>query len=186
MRIIAGKHRGRRIDMIAGKEIRPTSSRTREAIFNIISHGAFGHEDSNPLIGKRVMDLYCGSGAFGLEALSRGASHVTFVDKNRESLALAQHNAERMNEGQNVLLLRADATQLSAAREPCSLIFLDPPYLSGLIVPTLLSLVATGWAKKNSILIVEHSPQEQVSFPDTLTKFDERKYGNSMVSLLRV
>ena len=110
MRIIAGKHRGRRIDVVDTTRIRPTSSRTREAIFNIISHGEFARAADSPFIGKRVMDLYCGTGAFGLEALSRGAGHVTFVDNNRESLALAQHNAERMGEKPHTQFLQNEKT----------------------------------------------------------------------------
>src|SRR5438876_409927 len=102
MRIIAGKHRGRRIEMKEGKDIRPTSSRARESLFNILSHGQFGGEENSPFINRRVVDLFCGSGALGLEALSRSAAHVTFVDQSQDSLNLVRTTADNMGELKNI------------------------------------------------------------------------------------
>src|SRR5687768_3530367 len=102
MRIITGKHRGRKIEIGPdnGKTIRPTSDMAREAIFNILIHGKFGLD--YPVIDEaKVLDLYCGTGAFGLEALSRGAARVTFIDKSRDSIAIARYNAGVMKEEAN-------------------------------------------------------------------------------------
>src|SRR5271156_2633670 len=113
MRIISGKHKGRRIEL--GKDvgdIRPTSDFAREAIFNILAHGKHGL-NGHTFDGQRVLDVFCGTGAFGLEALSRGAAEVTFIDQAREAITTVRHNAERLHETDNVDFLLADATRLS-------------------------------------------------------------------------
>lgn len=184
MRIIAGKHRGRRIEAPKGKDVRPTSSRTREAIFNIISHGEFSGEDS-PLMRGAVLDLYCGTGAFGLEALSRGAGSVTFVDRNAEVLAIARQNAERFGEHETTRFLRSDSSALPPATSRYALVFLDPPYHSGLVAPTLKSLVMGGWLEENAVVIVEQQEKEKMPPTEGLLPLSERKYGNTRITLLR-
>ena len=115
MRIISGKHKGRRIEMAkeTSGAIRPTSEFAREAIFNILNHNNF--TDEHPFIDKDVLDVFCGTGAFGLEALSRGAKSVTFVDSARDAMLIARHNAQRMNELENVEFLHTNATKLGRA-----------------------------------------------------------------------
>src|SRR5580658_8119412 len=119
MRIISGKHKGRKIEL--GKEaadiVRPTSDFAREAIFNILTHGKHGL-NGHSFIDKSVLDLYCGTGAFGLEALSRGAAQVMFIDQSREAIAIARHNAQRINELDKVDFMLADATKLARAKKP--------------------------------------------------------------------
>jgi len=185
LNIIAGKHRGRKIETKRNATIRPTGSRTRGAVFNILMHGDFGINGNSPLIDKSIIDVFCGTGALGLEALSRGAAHVTFVDESSESITLARANATSMKEEGNAHFLRSDSTSLPAARKTCSLAFLDPPYNSGLAVKSLISLDKQGWLENGAIAVVELSHKEVLAPPAHYTIFDERKYGNTKIVFLK-
>lgn len=185
LKIIAGKHRGKNIQTKKNSAIRPTGARTRGAIFNILMHGQFGGHEHSPLIDKSVIDLFCGTGALGLEALSRGAKHVTFVDEASDSIVLANANVAHMNETANVQLIRSDSTALPKARRTCSLAFLDPPYNSGLAIKSLRSLDTQGWLEDGAIAVVEVSNRETLTPPDHYIVFDERRYGNTKIILLR-
>ncbi|MCH2547332.1 MAG: 16S rRNA (guanine(966)-N(2))-methyltransferase RsmD [Alphaproteobacteria bacterium] len=185
MRIISGKHRGRRIAMHDDADIRPTSGRTREAIFNILVHGSFGRDGESPLIGKRIIDIFCGTGGLGLEALSRGASHVTFVDRNTQSLKLARENVEHFHETENTSFIRSDSTQLPPAAYPCTVAFADPPYNKGLAAPALQSLKQSGWLEPDALVVLELSSHELLHVPEGFDQIDERVYGNSKVLILR-
>lgn len=185
MRIISGKHRGRRIAMAEGTDIRPTSGRTREAIFNILTHGSFGREGDSPLVDKRVVDIFCGSGGLGLEALSRGAAHVTFIDRSPQSLALARENAERFGEEAATSFIRNDSTQLPPTAFPCTVVFADPPYNKGMAAPALESLKKNGWLEENALVVLELSAHELLHIPEGYELMDERRYGNSKVLILR-
>lgn len=186
MRIITGKHRGRKIEIGPdnGKNIRPTSDFAREAIFNILSHGKLGIEH-HAVQDARVLDLFCGTGAFGLEALSRGAAHVTFIDKSRDSIAVARHNAASMKEEAHCAFVLQDGTQLGKAREPYSLVFCDPPYSLQLIEPALKSLLAGGWLAPDAILVLEHDEKDSVKLPDAFELLYERRYGRAMVKVVK-
>lgn len=187
MRIIAGKHRGRKILMPKEvKHVRPTSGFAREAIFNILSHGQFAQDGQSAIRGQRILDVFCGSGAFGLEALSRGAAHVTFIDSARDSLAIARENAQRMGELDNVEFVQSDAAHLPRSRMKFSLAFLDPPYGGGLMAPTIESLLANGWLAKDALVVMEHDEREAPKIPDGVQRIDERRYGRSIVGLYRV
>lgn len=185
MRIISGKHRGRRIAMAENTDIRPTSGRTREAIFNILTHGSFGRGGESPLIDKRVVDIFCGAGGLGLEALSRGAAHVTFIDRNPQSLALARQNAEHFRETDTTAFIRSDSTQLPPAPHPCTVAFADPPYNKGMAAPALKSLKENGWLEEHALVVLELSAHELLHIPEGFELMDERKYGNSKVLILR-
>lgn len=192
MRIIAGKHRGRTIEVLAEKGLRPTTGKVREALFNLLKHGKFMKEpdfiqDDNPslLEGRRVIDIFCGSGALGLEALSRGASHAVFVDQNTKVMALARSNAEKLHEEENCTFIRSDSTQLPKAVEPCMVAFLDPPYLSGLSHAGLKTLSANGWLERGAIVIVEQSKKEALKLPPDFYLVDERFYNLTRISLLQ-
>jgi 16S rRNA (guanine966-N2)-methyltransferase len=187
MRIIAGKYKGRRIELPkeAGSIIRPTSDFARQAIFNILIHGAHGL-NGHTFEGKNVLDLFCGTGAFGLEALSRGARHVTFIDNARESLATARHNIERIQEGVHADFIQADATQLGKAKKPYDLIFIDPPYYKKMLVPALKGLLAGGWIAEEAILVVEHDEKETLELPTPFVTVDQRKYGRAVIELLQL
>lgn len=185
MKIISGKHRGRNIAMKQGKDIRPTTGRTRESIFNILSHGQFGTAETSPIFGRHVVDLFCGSGALGLEALSRGAQKVTFIDQSQDSLNLARDSAKAFGETGNCRFIRSDSTVLPTAHDACALAFLDPPYNSGLAPKALASLAAQGWLAPDAVCMVEISAKETLAPPPRFSLIMDRVYGNSKIVLLR-
>lgn len=182
MRIIAGKHKGRNIELGKGEQVRPTSSFTRQALFNILSHGEY----SGLLEDARVADIFCGSGALGLEALSRGASHVTFVDADPQALKAALGNAKRYGEEDKVRSLLAKGDALPMMREPFHVVFADPPYNQQLLPPCLKRLREAGWVDASSIISVEHDAPEVFTLPEGYTEITQRQYGRAMVRLLRL
>jgi len=184
MRIVGGKHRGRRIEAPAGFEVRPTADRTREALFNILEHGSFTVDGMSPLRGARVLDAFAGSGALGLEALSRGASHATFMDNNAAARSAIRANAKALGEAAHVSILQADASNPPAAGTSCNVIFLDPPYRSGLAAPALTALAARGWLADGTIGAVEMAAGERFDAPAGFTTIDERRYGKAKLILL--
>ncbi len=184
LKIIAGKHRGRNIETAPSKDIRPTTSFAREGMFNILMHGRFSGENS-PLIGKRVVDLFCGSGALGFEALSRGAAHVTFIDQNPKALELAKKTASIIGETANSAFIRSDSTHVPRAVLSCALAFVDPPYDKGLAEKGLESLVLGGWLEDGAIVVVEQSKKEPLKPSSAFTLLDERSYGIAKISILR-
>ncbi len=185
MRIVGGKHRGRNLKTPQGQHVRPTSDRTRESVFNILAHAVDGFD----LAGASVVDLFCGTGALGLEALSRGAAHATFLDADRTSLALAKENAAMLGEWRNVTLLKIDARRLGppplAARAPCTLAFLDAPYDKGLTGPALLALLNNGWIAPDGVIVAEVAAKEVLDPPRAMEVLDERTYGAARVVFLQ-
>lgn len=179
MRIIAGQFRGRRLSSPAGRDVRPTSDRAREALFGILEHG------EPPLRGARFLDLFCGTGAVGLEALSRGAAEVLLIESEPEALKIAEANLERVGAPGNVRLVRQDATRLAPARAPFDLIFLDPPYLSGLAAPALRSLQRQGWLAPGARIVVELARSEDLDLPEGYAIEQERRYGAARFLFLR-
>ncbi|MDX1974714.1 MAG: 16S rRNA (guanine(966)-N(2))-methyltransferase RsmD [Rickettsiales bacterium] len=185
MRIIAGKHKGRRIETpreISG-DIRPTSDFAREAIFNILlhsKHGLNGHSFADQV----VLDMYCGTGAFGLEALSRGAAHVTFLDQSRDALSIAKHNVERYGEATQADYIHGDATRLPKPRRRYGVVFLDPPYFSNLIPNTLKALHEGEWITDDGLVIIEHDAKETIAIPEPFTSIDQRRYGRAVLEVL--
>jgi 16S rRNA (guanine966-N2)-methyltransferase len=134
IRIIGGKHRGRMLATPEGEATRPTSNRARESLFNILMHANWRDDEdggTSPLIEARVLDAYAGSGALGLEALSRGAAHATFLDNDAAAVKAIGENLRKLGETGAAKVVRADATRPPPSREPCDLAFLDPPYRSG-------------------------------------------------------
>src|ERR1700760_2624576 len=152
MRVVGGRLKGRNIAAPASRDIRPTADRLRESVFNILVHA---HDD--PVDGARVLDLFAGTGALGIEAVSRGAAFVLFVDNGAEARALLRNNVEALALGGVTQGYRPDATDLGPAHpvEPFSLVFLDPPYRMQLAEKALASLRAGGWLKPNALLVVE-------------------------------
>jgi 16S rRNA (guanine966-N2)-methyltransferase len=186
MRIIAGKHKGRRIELPKelGPGVRPTSDFARQAIFNILAHGRHGLNGQG-FEGLQVLDVFCGTGAFGLESLSRGAARVMFIDSAREAIATARHNIERIGELAQADFLQANATKLGRAPRAYQLVFLDPPYFSGLLLPTLAALAEGGWLSPNAILIAEHDEKEALELPAPFERLDERRYGRAVVEVIK-
>jgi 16S rRNA (guanine966-N2)-methyltransferase len=152
MRIVGGRWRGRALAGPKSQAVRPTADRLRESLFNILTHG---YDD--PVTGARVLDLFAGTGALGLEALSRGANFALFVDDGVEARALLRQNVEALGLGGATRIFRRDATKLGPAHpiEPFSLVFLDPPYGKGLAEQALISARAGGWLAKEALIVVE-------------------------------
>jgi 16S rRNA (guanine966-N2)-methyltransferase len=179
MRIIAGDFRGRRLLAPPGHAIRPTGERAREALFDILEHGA------PPLRGARFLDLFCGTGAIGLEACSRGAAAVVLVEHDRAALKLAEANIGRLGAPGNVRVMARDASRLGVAPHPFDLIFLDPPYRSGLVAVTLGALAQGGWLAADARIIVELGATEDLDLPAGYALERERRYGSAKFLFMR-
>lgn len=179
LRIIAGRHRGRRIEAPAGLATRPTSDRARESLFSILENGV------PPLRGGRFLDLFAGSGAAGLEALSRGAAEAMFVDQASAAAHAIKSNIEALGVGQQASLMRSDACRLPAAPHPFDIVFLDPPYGSGLLAPALASLVDGGWLAVGGRIVGEVAAREPTEPLPAFVVEDERVYGAARLIFLR-
>jgi 16S rRNA (guanine966-N2)-methyltransferase len=185
VRIVAGRLRGRRLAALAGGDLRPTADRTRQALFDLLEHGHLVAGGGSAVVDAVVLDAFCGTGALGLEALSRGAASASFMDASRTALDGARANAKALGVAGNFIL--ADARHPPWARQPASLVFLDPPYDQGLAAPALAALAAAGWVAPGSVISVELSGRELADFtpPPGLEKVDERRYGKARILLLR-
>jgi 16S rRNA (guanine966-N2)-methyltransferase len=185
IKIIGGKHRGRTIATPEGQTTRPTSNRAREALFNILAHANWAGDGTSPLVDARVLDAFAGSGALGIEALSRGAAHVTFLDSDAAAVKLIGENLRKVGETATAKVIRADATRPPPSREGCDLVFLDPPYRSGLANPALTALAEAGWLKPGAVATVELGHAEDLITPARFETIDERRYGAAKIVILR-
>ena len=180
MRIIAGKFRGRRLASVgkgdASAHLRPTSDRVRESLFNVLSH-------LDVLDGTIVLDLFAGTGALGLEALSRGAAHVSFVENGRTSQNLIRENIKITGCQDQARLINRDATRLGQADTPATLVFLDPPYGKGLGERALASARSAGWLAENALIVWEEATPVEV--PEGFVLEDRRSYGGTHITLMR-
>ena len=184
LRIVGGVHRGRRLVAPAGEAVRPTSDRAREALFNILSHGRFAAEGS-PFAGRPVLDAFAGTGALGLEALSRGASAAAFIENGRDALAALRRNIAVLGEEDRAHILAGDATRPPRAAMVCAVAFLDPPYRSGLAAPALAALARAGWLMPEALAVVEVAAREELPMPPGFEALDERVYGAARLVFLR-
>ncbi|MBP6011145.1 MAG: 16S rRNA (guanine(966)-N(2))-methyltransferase RsmD [Alphaproteobacteria bacterium] len=186
MRIVAGKHRGLSLATPKDDRVRPTSDRVREALFNVLAHNDF--EVGFSLEGARVLDLFAGTGALGLEALSRGAKYVLFVDDHAESRALVRRNVEAAQATGATKIWRRDATGLGDmppnAGGPFDLVFLDPPYRKGLVELALVSARDGKWFAANALVVAEMAAGEAFVVPVGFLVVDERAYGDTRVVVL--
>jgi len=189
IKIIGGKHRARSIETPGGMTTRPTSNRARESLFNVLMHAnwhdANVHGGTSPLVEARVLDAFAGSGALGIEALSRGAAHATFLDTDATAIRLVGENLRKIGEAANAKVIRGDATRPPPSREPCDLVFLDPPYRSGLAAPALTALAEAGWFKPGAVATVELANTEDIVPPTGFEAIDERRYGAAKIVILR-
>jgi 16S rRNA (guanine966-N2)-methyltransferase len=185
LRVVGGKHRGRSIATPEGPTTRPTSNRARESLFNILMHARWNDDGTSPLIDARVLDAFAGSGALGIEALSRGAAHATFLDNDAAAIRLIGENLRKMGEASNDKVIRADAARPPPSREGCDLVFLDPPYRSGQASPALTALADGGWLKPDAIASVEIAGTEDLLPPPRFETIDERRYGAAKIVILR-
>jgi len=184
LRIVGGSHRGRRLVAPPGEAVRPTSDRAREALFNILSHGNFA-ASGLPFAERAVLDAFAGTGAFGLEALSRGASAAAFIERERDALAALRRNIAALDEGDRAHIVAGDATRPPRAALACALAFLDPPYHSGLAAPSLVALAASGWLTPDALVVIEVAAREDLPLPTGFTLMDERIYGAARLVFLR-
>jgi 16S rRNA (guanine966-N2)-methyltransferase len=184
VRIVGGSHRGRRLSAPVGRAVRPTSDRAREALFNILAHSSLASGSGSLVAGARVLDAFCGTGALGLEALSRGAAHVTFLDCAAPAMDAVRRNAAALGETARTCLLRADATCPPLADQACTLAFLDPPYGCGLASPALAALVAARWLASGALVITEVGASEPLVAPASFRQLEERRYGRARLVFL--
>lgn len=182
MRIVGGRFRGAHLAGPKSQAIRPTSDRLRESLFNILAHGL-----GDPVEDARVLDLFSGTGALGLEALSRGARFCLFVEEAAEARGLIHTNVEALKLTGVTKLWRRDATRLGrcAPIEPFDLAFLDPPYGKGLADAALAAVVAGGWLKPEAILVVEETAAVELEAPAALEVIDRREQGETRLTFLR-
>ncbi len=185
MRIVAGSHRGRTLETPPGEAVRPTSERTRGAVFNILTHARWAVDEGSPLTGARVLDAFCGSGALGLEALSRGAASCLFLDRSQIALDAVRRNAAALHEDERITLLRSDALKPPPARLPVTLALLDPPYGENLAVPALTALAERGWFASGAVVVVETNSRDPFLPPDSFERLDQRQYRYTTVYFLR-
>jgi 16S rRNA (guanine966-N2)-methyltransferase len=183
MRIVAGKFRSARIDAPKGPATRPTSDKVRQALFNVLEHGA----PDVDFAGARVLDLFAGSGALGLEALSRGARFCLFVEKGAEARAVIRRNVEALYLTGVTKIWRRDATGLGVAgtMQPFDLIFLDPPYGKGLGTRALHSVASGGWIRESAVAVLEERADADVPVPESFETVDTRIYGDSKIIVMR-
>lgn len=184
MRIVGGRMRGLGLTPVGkgdpGAHLRPTSDRVRESLFNLLEGGRFG----SPVQGARVLDLFAGTGALGLEALSRGAAHVTFVESGRVGARLIEANVAKARAQAETRLLKRDATRLP----PCdssaaTLVFLDPPYGAGLAPKALVSAMVGGWIAPGALVVIEEAAE--VAAPEGFLAVEVRRYGETWLTFLR-
>ncbi len=183
MRIVGGSHRGRRLLAPAGQTVRPTSDRAREALFNILTHGDLA-AGGIPFEGAVVLDAFAGTGAFGLEALSRGAAAAIFIEQDHEALAALRKNVEALGVGARAQIVSADATRPPRAMTRCAVAFLDPPYWSGLAAPALAALGSSGWFAADAIAVVEVGMREEFAPPVEFVLRGERICGAARLVFL--
>ena len=186
MRIVGGRNKGRPLQAPKDNRVRPTTDRTREALFNVLAHGDFGDwtlEDA------RVLDLFAGTGAMGLEALSRGASFALFVDDHPQSRGLIRTNADTLGETGRIKLYRRDATKLGpregSSGPPFNLVFCDPPYGKGLGEKALAAALRGGWLALGALCVLEEAASADVTCPDGFEEIERRGYGDTQVVFLR-
>jgi 16S rRNA (guanine966-N2)-methyltransferase len=182
MRVVGGRLRSRPIAGPKAEGLRPTADRLREALFNILTH-AYG----DPVGDARVLDLFAGTGALGIEAVSRGAAYVLFVDDGVEARALLRNNTETLGLGGTTRIFRRDATKLGPAYplEPFTLAFLDPPYRKGLAEKSLVSAHAGGWLTKGSLVVVEEATDAKFTAPGGYEELERRGYDDTELVFLR-
>lgn len=182
MRIVAGRFGGRPLAGLgkgdAAAQLRPTSDRVRESLFSMLEGGRYG----DPIDGARVLDLFAGTGALGLEALSRGAAHVTFAESGRKALGLLRANISTLGAGGETRILASDARRLPAPDAPATLVFLDPPYGRDLGAPALVAALAAGWIAPGALVLWEEDAPQTA--PPGFAPQETRRYRDTHVTLL--
>lgn len=183
MRVVGGTFRGRPLASPDHPGLRPTSDRVRESVFNILAHGAMGRD----LDGAKVLDLFSGTGALGIEALSRGAAYCLFVEEDADARALIRRNIEALGLSGITKVFRRDATDLGDVVKPgpYDVAFLDPPYAQGLAEKALISAAAGRWLAPDAIVVVEEHVDVEVRIPPPFLVQTRRAWGDTQVFFAR-
>jgi 16S rRNA (guanine966-N2)-methyltransferase len=183
MRVIGGRLRSRPIAGPKDSSLRPTADRLREALFNILTHS---YGDS--ITGMRVLDLFAGTGALGIEALSRGAAFALFVDNSVEARALLRDNIEMLGLGGVTRIFRRDATRLGPVHpiEPFSLVFLDPPYGKGLAEEALAFAYEGGWLRPDALIVIEEATGAKFKTPENFEELERRTYDDTEIIFCKI
>jgi 16S rRNA (guanine966-N2)-methyltransferase len=183
MRIVAGKFRGTRIEAPKGLATRPTSDKVRQALFNVLEHGT----PAVDFDGARVLDLFAGSGALGLEALSHGARFCLFVEESAGARAAIRRNVEALHLAGTTKIWRRDATKLGPAgtMQPFDLVFLDPPYGKGVGEKALHSAAEGGWIRQGGTAVLEERADAEIVLPPGFEAIDTRSYGDTKLIVMR-
>lgn len=183
MRIVAGRYRGRRLQVPAGYDVRPSSERSREALFNILESGRLT-EGQHAVRGARVLDAFAGSGALGIEALSRGASEVFFLEQAPAALRCLRQNLQGLESSASLHILKEDALNPPPAERPVDILLMDPPYGQGLTARALPALTEKGWLDGDTLAVVESARKELQALPADFQLLDRRTYGRAELSFL--
>lgn len=173
MRIVAGKHKGVRLDAPEGSATRPTSDRARENLFNILGHG----DHAEKLRNGRVLELFAGTGALGLEALSRGAAYCTFVETGKPALAALRANIAKCRAEDRSKIDTTDAFHLGRQSAPYDILLLDPPYKDGAIEQAIRSAADAGAVGPDTLVVAQLDPKTAWVLPEGFDQLDERRYG---------
>ena len=182
MNILGGRYRGRRLEVPPVSGVRPTLARVRKSVFDLLTH-------SSRLTGSwdetSVLDLFAGAGTLGIEALSRGAAYVTFVERDPVVAAALTHNIIAIGEGSRARILRTNALELPTAPTAAGLVFVDAPYGAGLAAPALGAAREAAWVAAGSLAVVELDSRDGFEAPSGYVIIDERRYGTTRIVLLR-
>lgn len=182
MRIVAGRHKGLLLEAPPGETTRPTSERARQALFDMLSHGRF----RGVLDAVEVADIFAGTGALGLEALSRGAKRAVFVEKDRVALAVLARNIAKARRDDDCEVISRSATDLPARKLPVGMAFLDAPYGQGLTAQALASACQRGWIGPDTLMIAQIDPREDASWLDDGWAVEEdRSHGKARLVIAR-
>src|SRR5580704_5702680 len=182
MRIVGGRLGGRTLAAPKSQNVRPTSDRLRESLFNILAQ-----RYDDPITGARALDLFAGTGALGLEAISRGAAFALLIDDGTEARALIRQNVEALGLGGVTRIFRRDATKLGAVHpnETFGLVFLDPPYRKGLAERALASLRDGGWLASDALVVVEEAADAGLTAPEGYAEIERRRYDDTEFTFLQ-
>ena len=183
MRIVAGAHRGAKLTTPESKEVRPTSDRVRESLFNVLDGGRFPSTYKN----KLVIDAFAGTGALGLEAISRGASRVVFLEQAVTALKILFQHIRKLNAQEIATVITGDAIELAKySTEAAGLVMLDPPYNSQIGAPCIRNLKDKGWIDTNTLIILEQNAKESITLPKWVETLYDRQYGVSRLIFMQV
>ena len=188
MRIISGKFRSRKLIKFNKEGIKPTSDKMRESIFNIIiSYFNFKNKNNLPLQGLNVLDIFSGTGALGLESISRGAENVTFIEKSKDNLRVLYKNIDHLKVSKKVKIIKRSIRMVKKIDGKFDLIFMDPPYQMDLIIKkTLKKILDFKIIKKETLIILEYAKRKKISIPKDLKVVKKKDYGNSSLKLIKL